>query len=481
MKLAATFILLLLVAFASVSGQDYFFRQYSNEEGLHHSFVYTINQDTEGYLWIGTGEGLYRFDGFDFKYFTTDDGLGDIFVTKIFRDKSGRLWIGHQNGVISILSEDEINVINESAGDQGALTDITQDGRGTVWAAVQHQGLMFIDADQVPKPVSFPVDQDPISHIEPLENDHFLIGTQENLYLLKYQIDKKSMAVLNRVAAYPDSKVVDIFPESAGKYIVISLEDGIFRFDFDSLSVNYHFSAIDDNTDGMLDNLQGGIIDGKGTLWLNSLGNGLIKFKESENQEFEREGMVSTLNGLVSDNVRTIFEDVEGNLWLGMFGEGLLRYADNNIAYYNFPLETGSKRAYAITGDDEELLTLIGDCLLRITHTGDAVLDSYALPAKQSGDKVKTAYMAEDGRLWLGFEQSGLHVSRPSGFRFSSVYISDDELANSVNHITGQEGTIWVSTKKGICRIHPGSDQTRWFTTDHGLPHNNIQQLYIDS
>ena len=333
MKPATTLILLILAFLTTTSGQDYFFRQYANEEGLHHSFIYAINQDAEGYLWIGTGEGLYRFDGIDFKYFTAADGLGDNFITEIFRDEGGALWIGHQSGALSVISENNIRVIKETEEAQGAVTDMTQDASGNVWAAVQHQGLLVLDEDRVPKPVPFPADQDPISQIEHLGNNQYLIGTQENLYLSKYQKDTKSLALLSRVEAYPGSKVVDIFPVSAGKYVVVSREFGIFQFDIGNPSANYQFSAIDDNRDGMLDNLQGGIIDNEGTLWFNSLGNGLIKYRQSKNKKFLREGMVSRLNGLLSENVRKLFEDAEGNLWLGMFGEGLLRYADNELIY----------------------------------------------------------------------------------------------------------------------------------------------------
>jgi len=481
LKLATAFISLLLAACITASGQEYFFRHYASEEGLHHSFIYDIDQDPDGYMWIGTGEGLYRFDGLDFEYFTTRDGLGDNFVTKIFRDNRGRLWIGHQNGVITSISGKKFNRLNENEGVQGAVMDIAQDGHGNIWAAVQSLGLISLGADMELKPVGFPVEHDPISHIECLAKNHFLIGSQENLYLSEFRKDAYSMAILVRIEVYPGSKVVDIVPESAGKYVIVSLEDGIFMFDIDSLSTRYSFTVIDDNLDGILDNLQGGTIDGSGTLWVNSLGNGLIEYRKNKNKNFARAGKVTMMNGLVSDDIRTLFEDAEGNLWLGMYGDGLLRYVKNNLAFYSYPLQTESNTTYTVTGNEKGLFAVVGDHLLKIAHEGGTVLESYQLPDKQSGDRVKNAYLAEDGRLWLGYEQSGLYVTGPSGLSFKPVFISHDELANSVNHITGLEGMIWVSTKKGICRISAGTHQTTWYTTDQGLPHNNIQQLHIDN
>ncbi len=70
------------------------------------------------------------------------------------------------------------------------------------------------------------------------------------------------------------------------------------------------------------------------------MGSGLIQYRGGKGKDFTRAGIVSTVNGLVSDNVRSVFEDVEGNLWFGMYGEGLLRYVDNNLRFYSYHQET---------------------------------------------------------------------------------------------------------------------------------------------
>ena len=100
-------VLLFVITFAfQAAGQQYFFRQYTNTEGLLHSFVYDLNQDDKGYMWIGTPEGLYKFNGFDFEHFTVEDGLANDFVTRIFKDSSGKIWIGHQDGTVSLRTKD---------------------------------------------------------------------------------------------------------------------------------------------------------------------------------------------------------------------------------------------------------------------------------------------------------------------------------------------------------------------------------------
>jgi len=65
-SLLLSFTLYLVVTAFSLQAQNYKFRQYGVEDGICHPFVYTINQDTEGYIWLGTGEGLCRYNGFEF-------------------------------------------------------------------------------------------------------------------------------------------------------------------------------------------------------------------------------------------------------------------------------------------------------------------------------------------------------------------------------------------------------------------------------
>ena len=198
-----TLLLLIITVSFEASGQDYFFRQYTNEEGLYHSFIYTINQDSDGFIWLGTGEGLYRFNGFDFEYFTTEDGLADNFVTDIFRDNVGRLWIGHQSGSVSVLSGSDFVVLNESPETQGTVTDITQDDHGFIWVTVHNQGLLLVKEDFEVTPVSFSTEQEPLSQIACLGNDYFLIGSQESIFLGKYERASGSMVILNRLEGYP--------------------------------------------------------------------------------------------------------------------------------------------------------------------------------------------------------------------------------------------------------------------------------------
>jgi len=464
-----------------VNGQNHYFRHYSNTEGFPQAFVYDLEQDDQGYLWIGTPEGLYKFNGFEFQAFTVQDSLANDFVSRIYSDSKGRMWFGHQNGSISLLFNDVFTPFHQQSPASGMVTDLAEDPQGNIWFSTQNLGLGLIDEELRMKSVSFPVESESLSQIESLGDDLFLIGTQENLYITRYVREQSSMSITTKYVSFPSSKVVDIFPGDGGDFFIVSQEEGLYHLLPDSLSGSYILSEIDNNLDGAVDMLHGGLLDSNGRLWLNSMGNGLVQYRPDSRKQFVRSEKISTNNGLISNNIRSMYEDREGNIWLAAFGDGLLKYVNNQLQFYNFGLEDHVQDSYAITGDSDKLLVVSANHLVWVDPVADTILSSFSLPESAPDDKVITAYLADDGTLWLGYQQSGLYTLDMLNRQFKSIFISNDALTNSINHITGKGDDIWVSTKKGIFRINRESNSRKWFTTNDGLPHNNVRQLLIDA
>lgn len=100
---------LLLASVASYAGPgpQAFVRHFGPAEGLSQPFIYCLLQDRQGYLWLGTAEGLVRYDGSRFVTFTTHEGLAENFVTGLWQDPtSGQLWVLHDQGGRSVRSTD---------------------------------------------------------------------------------------------------------------------------------------------------------------------------------------------------------------------------------------------------------------------------------------------------------------------------------------------------------------------------------------
>ena len=89
--LLLSYFLLLVV---TSSAQNFQFNEFGIEDGMAQNFIYSMDQDSHGYLWIATGEGLCRYDGQNFKTYTTKDGLAEDVVTSTFIGPDGILWVG---------------------------------------------------------------------------------------------------------------------------------------------------------------------------------------------------------------------------------------------------------------------------------------------------------------------------------------------------------------------------------------------------
>jgi ligand-binding sensor domain-containing protein len=145
----------LLLAFTSVRsfGQSYRFEVFGTEDGLGNLAVLCLAQDKQGYIWAGTLNGLYRYDGNRFQYFGAAEGLPDPGVYSLAVTQDGSLWVGTSKG-LTVFREGRLRPVNfgEAVGIhyQASLAEDPQ--TGGLWVATT-QGAAKIDSDQVRAPL----------------------------------------------------------------------------------------------------------------------------------------------------------------------------------------------------------------------------------------------------------------------------------------------------------------------------------------
>ncbi|MEJ7691481.1 two-component regulator propeller domain-containing protein, partial [Daejeonella sp.] len=136
-------ILFSLIASIAFS-QQILFRNYSVNDGLGSNTIWAISQDSEGYMWFGTKDGLNRFDGYNFKSFRYNKGnaksLGSNFIHKILNFDKSHLWIATDLGVYILDMEKEtFNPIKALANK--AVFDLMKDSKGSIWISTRNHGL----------------------------------------------------------------------------------------------------------------------------------------------------------------------------------------------------------------------------------------------------------------------------------------------------------------------------------------------------
>ncbi|NJM15688.1 MAG: hypothetical protein HC896_10250 [Bacteroidales bacterium] len=141
-------LLLQLATFINLSAAPVF---YTSKDGLPHNYVSGIAQDTLGFIWLATGDGLAQFDGYTFKtyksYYGNNNGLGNYAATAIFTDRQGSLWVGTQTTLeVYDANTDSFKLVRLTKENSDVFVqNISQDANNNIWVATKGQGLFKVN------------------------------------------------------------------------------------------------------------------------------------------------------------------------------------------------------------------------------------------------------------------------------------------------------------------------------------------------
>jgi signal transduction histidine kinase len=132
------------------------YKHYGEEEGLLCKTVYSCIQDNDGFMWFGTDNGVFRYDGRKFKHFTKEDGITDNEVFMLYQDRYSRIWFLTFNGYLSfwkngkIYNPDNTPFLKE-AYTGGSIRSYYEDKSGSLWFATERSGFITIKNESVQK------------------------------------------------------------------------------------------------------------------------------------------------------------------------------------------------------------------------------------------------------------------------------------------------------------------------------------------
>ncbi len=478
--------------------------RWGSEQGFPKGPVYAITQTPNGYLWIGTGAGLVRFDGWNFRLVKDDAGAFTITsVLGLNTDQDGWLWIRlldlsllrFRNGVFeSAVSEQEraTSISATSRGDHGDLLAARMDDGALSLRGGQIR--MLASASELPR--------SPVISLAQTGNGDIWMGTRDaGLFRLH---DGKTSSVRNGL---PDSKVNCLLADG-DRDLWIGTDNGLVRWNGSELtsarippSLN-HFQALTM------------VKDRDANIWVGTDSRGLLRFNS--------QGVVS-LNensGPSREAITALFEDREGSLWIGS-ASGLERLRDSAFVTYSLPeglpsdgsnpvfvdsedrmwfppiagglwwVKDGKHGRVTVAGLDKDVIYSIagrnGELWLGRQRGGLTQLrfDDGAVSAKTythadglAQESVYSVYQDRTGSVWAGTLSGG--VSRLSGGTFTTYTTANGLASNTVASILEDpDGIMWFATPGGLSSLSKG--QWRTYTTKDGLPSDNINCLQTDS
>ncbi len=474
------FILPLFISFFYLSGlysQNSRFHNYSVADGLCHPFIYNINQDKNGFIWIGTGEGLCRYDGFTFSKANLQDSLPVEVVNVNYCDSLGNMWIGFNNGALWSYDGNYFTEHKLENQTPTSITGITQNADGTILVATQNAGLYKLNEKGKVVPFSPCFRNLMITSIN-AKGHKLLIGTQDGLFVYDLFDNKDTVPVPIKDLNY--IKIQSIKEAYNGNSFWVGTEDaGLFLVNVGADSIR----AVNIGKEFGLgnENVQDITFDDDSNLWVSSFSTGLWKLKIVNSKKIKIESVEKYYknNGLSSNYVKCVFKDREGNLWVGTYGGGFALLTNQALCFQSFGDTKLGDNIISLCLNDS-IIWLGGEKGI-LQANKNTFRSTYFNTSNGLPDDQITSLYYRDGILWVGTSKSGLYKNIHGSGRFNSVFKTDNSISNSINYITGDPENIYFATKNGIFVLNVKTGQQLHYNTLNGLPHNDIVHLFLDS
>jgi signal transduction histidine kinase/ligand-binding sensor domain-containing protein/CheY-like chemotaxis protein len=418
----------LLIASQSAAGLDpaKAISQYAHEcwhavDGLPQDNIVSIAQTPDGYLWLGTEEGLARFDGVRFKVFDKSNTpeLNSSLVSALLVDRMGNLWIGTGGGGVLRMTDGKFVAFTTQNGlSSNSVLSLGEDGEGGVWIGTEGRGV-----------------------------NRFKDG---------------KFTVYNSKVGLADDAVYSILASQDGS-VWFGTGGGLSQLKDGSLR-NFTVQQGLPN-----ENVRAVFEDREGTLWVGTNGGGLSQFRDGKFKTF------TTKDGLASNSVFSIYQDKEGSLWIGTFGGGLNRWSKGKFATYNAAAGLTRDDVWVFLQDREGSLWIGTDGGLN--QLRDSQLTAYTAAEGLSSDIALPIYEDREGSLWIGTAGKGLNRLRNDQL---TAYTTKQGLSNNfvLSLSEDQAGALWVGTRHGLDRMKDG--QFTAYTTKDGLPNDIVLSLWPD-
>ena len=293
---------------------QYIHKVYTSDDGLPQNRARAIVQTHDGFLWIGTQDGLARFNGTTFQVFDKQNTpeLTHNDITSLFEAADSTLWIGTFNGLIKLKK----GVFTAQPIDTGPVRGIDADRDGTLWIGTMNNGIFKSTNGRF----------DSITAAEGLRNNALNILSVDHQGRVWMAISGKGLDIYqdgtlltySTKNGFP-SNSVQSFCMSSDNIVWIGTESGLVRWNGTSFRTYTTAHGLPDNVITAL------YEDKSGTLWVGTEGGGICRFK---NNVFTSYGFK---DGLSNNYVTAIVEDREGSLWVGKLQCGVESVLERKI------------------------------------------------------------------------------------------------------------------------------------------------------
>ena len=443
---------------------------WQTEQGLPQNTVQAVVQTRDGYLWLGTEEGLVRFDGVRFSVLDrrTAPELGHDDVVSLLEDGAGRLWVGTGGGLVRLEGGSFTRCAAANGQPGGRVVSLLEDRGHRLWVGTQGGGLARVEGDRLVSVLAFPAadggpEVRPGRHVQALVEDGqgaLWVGSETGLVRVK---DGKARLFTKR-DGLADDRVQAVREDGGGRLWVGTAGGGLDRLE------GGRFVPLAAPGGPGRDVVQCLLEDRQGNLWIGTSA-GLFRYRDGRARSF------TTRDGLTRDLVEALFEDREGSLWVGTSGGGLNRLRDGRFTTLTTREGLSNDVVQAVFEDRKGVLW-IGTDGGGLNRLSGGRLTALTTRTGLPSDLVVAVAEDREGVLWIGTDGGG--VARLAHGRLTTLTTRDGLPSDSVRVVlVDRAGSVWIGTDGGgLGRLRDGRLTT--FTTRDGLTSDVVYALLED-
>lgn len=438
-----SYLALLLFSFVSLHAQETLFKSITTQDGLSQNSVVDLIQDTDGFIWMATQDGLNQYTGQSFKkydcFFRDETKKNYSRLGNLFLDESSRIWATTIDGSIKVIdyhnnTEFEISSIPDASS-------VAQKDKHSYIIGSYTKGLYELAFKESDTIVNNILENKTIYNLVMLD-DKIHACTDDGIFVYhpNGNIDNKNFEFFSK------KKVGDIVQDKKGSIYISCFSKGLF-----TRSNGNKYELVNDLRPGL--RIQDIHIDKRNQLWIATYGEGLYKISDSGIDNYKYSPILQ--DGIGYDDILSICESTNGDLWFGTDGGGVsclpIKADPINKLYnklFDGKVEVDVPRAISVDENKNLWIGTSGKGLIRIDAQN---LDYQEYNNKASGrynipdNRIMSLYHTTGNRLWVGTQDHGLFFIDPEG---NPQYLLNNLIAKTIWNLTPVgDDKLMISTR----------------------------------